>query len=135
MQVTNGLAIIRTMSKKNQKLIDMCFQRSDCPIACLLDVIGDKWTMLVVRDLFRDKKRFSELMRSKEGIKTNILTDRLKRLEEAGLIYKKPYQDNPIQYEYMLTTTGEDLAPVLKEMVHWSNRNISGTNKPLAKKR
>lgn len=119
------------MSKYKNKLKQNSFQRSDCPIACALDVIGDKWTMLVVRDLFLGNTRFSEFMDTKEGIKTNILTDRLKRLEQAGLVNKTPYQNNPIRYEYKLTDIGKDLWPVLKEIIHWSNRNISGTHKPL----
>ncbi len=88
----------------------------------------------MVRDLFRGKHRFSEFMDAEEGIKTNILTDRLKRLEQAGLVNKVPYQDNPPRYEYELTKTGKDLWPLLKEMIKWSNRNISGTYKPLSTK-
>lgn len=122
------------MSKLKNKLKKMTFQRSDCPIACALDVLGDKWSMLVIRDLFKEKKRFSEFMDAREGIKTNILTDRLKRLEQAGLVNKSPYQNNPPRYEYTLTDTGKDLGPLLKEMVKWSNRNIPGTNKPLTAK-
>ncbi len=87
--------------------------------------------MLVLRDLFLGKHRFTEFMDSKEGITTNILTERLKRLEYADLINKSPYQDNPPRYEYMLSNTGKDLWPVLKEMIHWSNRNIPGTFRPL----
>jgi DNA-binding HxlR family transcriptional regulator len=120
------------MAKQQNKLKKMSFQRSDCPVACVLDVLGDKWTMLVVRDLFRGKHRFTEFMQAKEGIKTNILTDRLKRLEQAGLIDKAPYQDNPPRYEYKLTGTGKDLWPILKEMILWSNRNIPATSKPLS---
>ena len=107
------------MEKYSKKLKKMSFQRSACPVACTLDVIGDKWTMLVVRDLFRGKHRFSEFMDAKEGIKTNILSNRLKRLEEAGLIERTPYQDNPPRYEYTLTNTGQDLLPMMKEMIHW----------------
>ena len=119
------------MTNHKHKLKQNSFQRSDCPVSCALDILGDKWTMLVIRDLFLEKHRFSEFMDSKEGIKSNILTDRLKRLEAAGLVDKTPYQSNPVRYEYTLSTIGKDLFPVLKEMIHWSNRNIPGTHRPL----
>ncbi len=119
------------MVKQAKKLEKMSFQRSDCPIACALDVIGDKWTMLVVRDLFRGKQRFSEFMDAEESIKTNILSNRLKRLEDAGLLSKTPYQTNPPRYEYGLTSIGLDLLPLMKEMIRWSNRNMPGTSRPL----
>ncbi|HEU5154166.1 MAG TPA: helix-turn-helix domain-containing protein [Gemmatimonadales bacterium] len=94
-------------------------RRSDCPIACSLDLIGDRWTLLIVRDLFRGKKRFSEFLASDEGIKTNILTDRLKRLEEAGLVQRAPYQKHPLRYDYYLTSQGRDLSPVLSAIFAW----------------
>ena len=119
------------MEKTHNKLKKMVFQRSDCPIACALDVIGDKWTMLVVRDLFRGKKRFSEFMDVGEGMKSNILANRLKRLERSGLLVKSPYQDNPVRYEYQLSASGQDLLPLMKEIIYWANRNIPGTTTPL----
>jgi len=109
----------------------MSFQRSDCPIACALDIIGDKWTLLVIRDLLRGKQRFSEFMESDEGLKTNILTDRLKRLQSAGLLERSAYQNNPPRYQYALTPEGKDLWPLVKEMIAWSNRNLPGTRTPL----
>jgi DNA-binding HxlR family transcriptional regulator len=93
--------------------------RSDCPIACTLDLIGDRWTLLIVRDLFKGKNRFSEFLGSEEGIKTNILTDRLKRLEWAGLVRRSRYQDHPPRYEYHLTPAGRSLSPVLKAIFTW----------------
>ena len=70
--------------------------RSPCPIASALDILGDKWTFLVVRDLlFMGKHQYGELLESPEGIPTNILAERLKRLEAAGLLEKRPYQTNP----------------------------------------
>ncbi len=105
--------------------------RSVCPIANALDLIGDKWTLLVVRDLlFLGKRLYGELAQSAEGIPSNILADRLRRLEEAGLVSKTPYQENPVRYEYRLTGKGTDLLPVLKELVSWSNKHIPGTAKP-----
>lgn len=94
-------------------------RRSDDPIALALDLIGDRWTLLVVRDLFKGKRRFSEFLASEEGIKTNILTDRLKRLEDAGLVERTPYQRHPPRFEYHLTRAGRDLSPVLTAIFAW----------------
>ena len=103
------------------------FKRSPCPVACLLDIVGDKWTLLVVRDITMGKRIYSEFMTSPENIPTNILADRLKRLEKDGIIEKQPYQQKPVRYEYLLTEKGEDLKLVMKSMVKWSNTHISGT--------
>jgi DNA-binding HxlR family transcriptional regulator len=106
-------------------------KRSPCPIANALDLIGDKWTLLVVRDLlFFGKSQYGEFARSPEGIPSNILADRLRRLEEAGLVTKTPYQDNPVRHAYRLTPKGSDLTPVLREMIRWGNKHIPGTFVP-----
>ena len=99
-------------------------QRSDCPIARSLDVLGDRWTLLIVRDLFRGKKRFSDFLASAEVIKTNILTDRLKRLESAGLIQRLPYQKHPPRYDYYLTSPGRDLSPILTAIFAWGRAHF-----------
>jgi DNA-binding HxlR family transcriptional regulator len=96
-------------------------RRSPCPVACTLDVLGDKWTMVIVRDLLRGACKFSDFLKSPEHITTNILTNRLKRLELEGIVGKEQYQDNPPRFEYMLTRKGRDLAPLMKEMVKWAN--------------
>lgn len=104
--------------------------RSPCPIAGTLDLLGDKWTLLVVRDiLFFGKRRFGELAASPEGIPTNILSDRLRRLEECGVLVKAPYLTRPQRYEYHLTERGRDLLPVLRAMIEWANRHLPGTAK------
>lgn len=106
-------------------------KRSVCPIANALDLVGDKWTLLVVRDLlFMGKRLYGELARSPEGIPSNLLADRLKRLEEAGLVTKDPYQHNPVRHQYRLTSKGADLLPVLKEIIRWANKHIPGTAAP-----
>ena len=105
--------------------------RSACPIANTLDLIGDKWTLLVVRDLFfLEKRLYGELIQASEGIPSSILADRLKRLEEAGLVEKIPYQQNPLRHEYRLTPKGADMFPILGEMVRWGNKHILGTTAP-----
>lgn len=108
-----------------------CLERSQCPISNTLDLIGDKWTLLVIRDmLFVNKKSFKEFLESPEGIATNILTDRLKRLQESGIIGKRPYRKAPLRYEYKLTRRGEDLRPLLMEMVRWGLTHIEGAAIP-----
>jgi DNA-binding HxlR family transcriptional regulator len=106
-------------------------RRSPCPIANTLDLVGDKWTLLVVRDLlFFGKRRYQELAASPEGIPSNILADRLKRLGRAGLIEKAPYQQRPVRYAYALTDRGADLRPALLALIRWGNRHIPGTCRP-----
>lgn len=109
------------------------FKRSPCPISTTLDILGDKWTLLVIRDLFLGKRLYGEFIDSPEGIPTNILADRLRRLETAGLITKEAYQERPVRYAYSLTGKGADLLPVLTEIMRWANRHIPGTAKPPAK--
>jgi len=105
--------------------------RSACPIANALDVLGDRWTLLVIRDLtFLGKRRFGELLSAPEGIPTNILTDRLRRLEEGGLVEKVPYQERPPRYEYQLTAKGRDLFPVLRALAEWSLRHLPAVAAP-----
>src|SRR5512134_895915 len=100
--------------------------RSTCPVASVLDIVGDKWTLIVVRDLFLGKHRYGEFQASPEAIPTNILAERLKRLEAAGLIKKEFYQDNPPRAEYFLTSRGADLRPILLAMREWGKRYIPG---------
>jgi len=96
-----------------------------------LDLLGDKWTLLVVRDLlFLGKRKFGELAASPEGIPTNILTDRLRRLEECGVLVKVPYLSRPQRYEYHLTERGMDLLPVLRAIIQWGHRHLPGTGSP-----
>jgi DNA-binding HxlR family transcriptional regulator len=102
--------------------------RSPCPIAGALDLLGDAWTLLVLRDLLLfDKHRFAEFLDSPEGISTNILAERLKRLERYGLVERRRYQQRPPRDEYYLTVRGHDLLPVLRELVRWGQRHVRGT--------
>ena len=104
--------------------------RSACPIANILDVLGDKWTLLVVRDvMLLGRHRFGELARSRESIPSNILTERLRRLEEWEILEKRPYQERPPRYEYRLTKKGRELFPVIREMAIWSSRHMPGVAK------
>src|SRR6516225_2796227 len=103
------------------------FVRSACAIANSLDIVGDKWSLLVVRDLLHGKRTYGELANSPEGIPTNILADRLKRLEAAGIISSTPYQERPTRYAYTLTPKGIALGDVLLAFVRWGKQYIPGT--------
>lgn len=103
------------------------FPRSPCPVANSLDIVGDKWSLLVVRDLLHGKRTYKELAESPERIPTNILADRLKRLEQAGIVSSTPYQERPVRYAYSLTPKGKELGDVLHAFVRWGKRHIPGT--------
>jgi len=102
-------------------------RRSPCAVACTLDVVGDKWSLLVVRDLLQGKSTFKELLASPEGIPTNILADRLKRLEAEGIVASAPYQERPVRHAYSLTPKGAALGEVLLAYVSWGKKHIPGT--------
>ena len=103
------------------------FTRSACAVANSLDIVGDKWSLLVVRDLLYGKRTYGELVNSPERIPTNILADRLKRLEGAGIIASAPYQEHPLRYAYTLTPKGSALGEVLLAFVRWGKQHIPGT--------
>ena len=104
--------------------------RSGCPIAYTLDIVGDRWTLVILRDMFTGKSKFGDFLSSPERITTNVLTDRLALLEQSGLAKKKAYQNRPLRYEYHLTEKGEALLPVLQEMCKWANKFKPGTWTP-----
>jgi len=111
---------IDIMKKKKQssKTIEM---RSDCPISFALDMFGDKWTLLIVRDLVRVKRMtFKDFLGSGEGIATNILSDRLQRLETLGIISKEMSEADKRSAQYELTQKGLRLKPVLRALARWS---------------
>ena len=103
------------------------FTRSACAIANSLDVVGDKWSLLVVRDLLHGKHTYGELALSPERIPTNILADRLRRLENTGIVTSTPYQERPVRYSYTLTSKGCALGEVLLAFVRWGKQHIPGT--------
>lgn len=103
------------------------FRRSACAIANTLDLVGDRWSLLVIRDLLSGKRTFSELVASPERIPTNILADRLKRLEEAGIIVSAAYHQHPVRYAYSLSPKGLALGDVLLALVRWGKQYIPGT--------
>lgn len=98
-------------------------RRSNCPISCALDVLGDKWSLLIVRDMVLAKSRyFKEFLAAHEGIATNILADRLTRLECNSIITKQPDPENRSQRIYTLTEKGVALIPVVVELLCWGMR-------------
>jgi len=98
----------------------------DCPVARTLDVIGERWTALILRDLFLKKSgRFQDLQESLQGVAPNILSDRLKSLESYGIIERKAYSQNPPRFEYVLTDKGRTLGPIIKSLRDWGQRYTS----------
>jgi DNA-binding HxlR family transcriptional regulator len=93
----------------------------ECAIARTWAVIGERWTMMILRECFRGVRRFEDVQ-SKLQIGRNILTDRLQILVHEGVLERRPYQERPTRYEYVLTQKGEDLYPVLLAMLRWGNR-------------
>jgi DNA-binding HxlR family transcriptional regulator len=94
-----------------------------CPIASTLDVVGDRWTLLIVRDLLRGRTRFSDLRESVEGIPGSILSDRLKLLEREGIVHKRFYSQHPPRAEYHLTGKGHELGVVVGALAAWGERH------------
>ena len=92
-----------------------------CSIAATLAAVGDRWTLLILRDLFRGVRRFERLHQDL-GIARNLLTDRLQRLVDLEIVHRVPYQDRPVRHEYHLTTKGADLSPALVALMHWGDR-------------
>ncbi|MBM9546949.1 helix-turn-helix transcriptional regulator [Leptospira sp. 201903074] len=98
-------------------------KRSDCPISCSLDIWGDKWSLLIIRDMmFFKKSTYGDFLKSEEGIATNILASRLQALEENGLIEKTDHPDNKVKVLYKLTQKGIDLVPIFIEVYIWSEK-------------
>jgi len=95
-----------------------------CPVAKTLEVIGDRWTLLVVRDLLRGTQRFQDLLGSLPGIAPNILSARLKLMEEHGLIRRQLYSDHPPRAEYALTDRGRELGMVVGALAAWGGRHV-----------
>lgn len=98
-------------------------KRSECPLSCSLDIFGDKWSLLIIRDLmFGNKCTYNDFLKSGEGIATNILATRLKGLEENGIIEKSAHPDSKAKNLYKLTRKGIDLLPIITEVYIWSDK-------------
>lgn len=108
-------------------------RRSPCPVACTLDILGDRWTLLVVRDLVLGRSRFKEFESSPEGIPTNILSNRLERLVEQGIVRQVPAGDTPKRRAYALTDKGKALLPILRAVRDWGLEWVAGTKAMIVK--
>ena len=100
-----------------------------CSIAGALDVVGEKWSLLVVRELFLGVRRFSDIA-ANTGAPRDILTARLRRLEELGVITRRAYSERPPRHEYMLTEAGKDLRPVIMTLKHWGDTYVAHDHQP-----
>lgn len=109
-----------------------CCARSECPIASSLDIFGDRWTLIILRDMLVGKSKFSEFLTSAENIATNVLCKRLELIEGAGLADRIVYQQRPTRYEYKLTEKGKALLPILQQMCKWGNQYMPETWVPPA---
>lgn len=100
--------------------------RSGCPIASALEIVGDRWTLVILRDFVNGKTRFKDFLDSPERIASNILSARLTAMERAGLIASRPYQQRPQRHEYRLTAKGAALLPTLQALCRWGEAQIAG---------
>lgn len=106
-------------------------RRSGCPINALLEILGDTWSLLIVRDMmFFGRRTYSEFLNAGEKVATNILSDRLQRLESAGIIEKRRDPSDARKFIYRLTEKGIDLAPMLVEIILWSARHEAADAPP-----
>jgi DNA-binding HxlR family transcriptional regulator len=114
--------LVVPVTRRNQvakKGVAPAQRRSPCPVACSLDIFGDRWTLLIVRDLFLGRTRFKDFTASPEGIPTNILADRLERLLAHGVVEQIPAEDGTKHLAYRLTQKGKALGSMLKAMRDW----------------
>jgi DNA-binding HxlR family transcriptional regulator len=95
-----------------------------CPVAKTLELVGDRWTLLVVRDLLRGTLRFQDLLASLQGIAPNILSDRLRLMEENGLVSRRLYSEHPPRAEYELTPKGKELGVIVGALAAWGSRHV-----------
>jgi len=105
--------------------------RSSCPLACGLDLLGDKWSMLIIRDLLlTNRQEYGHFLNSGEGISTNILSNRLEKLQAGGLMIKTAHPEHGKKFIYSLTEKGRSLAPVLIEIALWADQHVEGAKLP-----
>ncbi len=105
-------------------MLHRTYSDQDCSVARALEIVGERWTILILRDAFLGVRRFDEFQRSL-GVARNVLHTRLRRLVDEGLLERTPYQERPLRHEYRLTRRGEDLWPVLLALMEWGDRHLS----------
>jgi DNA-binding HxlR family transcriptional regulator len=97
------------------------YEGQTCSIARSLELVGERWSLLVVREIFHGRRKFSEMQRSL-GVARNVLTARLQRMVDEGILERRPYSERPERYEYFLTEKGLDLWPVMISLMHWGDK-------------
>jgi DNA-binding HxlR family transcriptional regulator len=105
-------------------VLERIYEGQVCSVARTLEVVGERWSLLILRDTFLGLSRFDEFQRSL-GIATNVLAARLERLTQAGIMDKRPYQERPERFEYTLTAKGRNLYPVIAALMEWGDRYVS----------
>jgi DNA-binding HxlR family transcriptional regulator len=111
-------------------MLPRTYEGQNCSIARTLELMGERWTMLVIREAFLGRRRFDELADGL-GIARNVLTDRLRRLVDEGVLEKVPYQERPERFEYRLTAKGVDLWPVLVALLQYGDRHYAPDGPPM----
>ena len=106
------------------------YKNQVCSVAGALEVVGERWSLLIVRDVFLGLRRFDQIQ-ANLGIARNVLQTRLERLVEAGIVRKRPYQERPLRHEYRLTEKGADLWPVLVSLLKWGDKYAIEGERPM----
>ncbi len=110
-------------------MLGRTYEDQNCSVARTLEVVGERWTLLIVRDVLNGTNRFDGLLRSL-GIARNVLSDRLNRLVEHGVLVRVPYRERPLRMEYRPTDSGRELAVVVVAMMQWGDRHANGGASP-----
>jgi DNA-binding HxlR family transcriptional regulator len=111
-------------------MLNRTYDSQNCSVARALEVVGERWSLLIVRDLLLGYRRFDEL-HERLGIARNVLAARLELLAEEGVLERRPYQERPLRYDYHLTAKGRDLWPVIMSLVSWGDRHLQQDGPPV----
>jgi DNA-binding HxlR family transcriptional regulator len=111
-------------------MLNRDYAGQNCSIAGTLELIGERWTLLILRDAFHRVRRFEDFQK-RLGIARNVLSNRLQTLVDAGILERRLYQEHPARYEYRLTEKGIDLWPVLMALVHWGDKYVAENGPPV----
>jgi DNA-binding HxlR family transcriptional regulator len=111
-------------------MLNRTYDTQNCSVARALEVVGERWTLLIVRDLMLGYRRFDEL-HERLGIARNVLASRLERLAEEGIVDRRAYQERPVRYEYHLSEKGRDLWPVILSLLSWGDQHLQKGGSPV----
>jgi DNA-binding HxlR family transcriptional regulator len=114
-----------SMADDDETAVAAADQPRDCPIAASLGVLGERWTLLAIRELNYGVHRFDAIVRN-TGATRDLLAVRLRKLESAGVVEKRQYSEHPVRYEYHLTAAGKELQPVLLSLAQWGRKWVDG---------